>query len=367
MTDPYMEQIERVAKEQDRKESLLSRLPKGWNGKELMTTIFPPTKWSVVNLIPTGAILLSGVFKVGKSWMMLQLADCVSRGKPFLGHETNPGAVLYLALEDGPARIQHRALRMGIVLSETVHVFNSWLPGSDGIDSLSAWLEGTPARLVIIDTLSRWQDDFHGSDIWARDTKRIADLKAIADLHDTTVLIVHHRSKATREDIHQSVAGTNALQGAADGSLILDKKRGENTAKLSIVGRDIPEGEYALEFIPESCTWKALDIDPSELALNTERRAILDAIRELGGTARTSQIAQKYGKSNATVSEILKKLIAQGMIVSPHYGEYAILNNTESTETAESGRETESQVLNTLGTLGTLGSISGEKTELDIF
>jgi len=244
----YFGQLERLACDQDHKESLLSRLPKSWNGQELMTTVFPPMKWSVANLIPTGAILLSGVFKVGKSWMMLQLADCVAHGKPFLGHETNPGAVLYLALEDGPARIQHRASIMGIVLSETVHVFNSWLPGADGLAALDAWLEETPARLVIVDTLSRWQDDFHGSDIWARDTKRIADLKAIADLHDCTVLIVHHRSKASREDIHQSVAGTNALQGAADGSIILDKKRNENTGKLSIIGRDIPESE--LVFCP---------------------------------------------------------------------------------------------------------------------
>ena len=363
--DSFLEQIEPAARKQEFQEKLMAKLPKGWNGRELMTTIFPPTRWAVKGLIPTGAILLSGTFKIGKSWMMLQLTDCVSKGKPFLGHETNPGAVLYLALEDGPARIQRRAGTMGITLAENVHVFNAWLPGNDGLLLLDAWLESHSVRLIIIDTLSRWQDDFHGSDIWMRDTKRIADLKGIADLHDTTVLIVHHRSKAARDDIHQSVAGTNALQGAADGSLILDKKRSENTGKLSILGRDIPEAEIAIEFIPESCMWKAIDIDLSELTLNSERRTIIDTIRELGGRARTHQIALKYGRSDSTVSEILKKLAAAGMIVSTGYGEYGLLNTTESTETTESGLV---PIDSTFGTFGTFGSVAGDsKTEGAIF
>lgn len=362
--DSFLEQIEPAAKKHELQEKLMAKLPKGWNGRELMTTIFPSTRWAVKNLIPTGAILLSGTFKIGKSWMMLQLTDCVSRGKPFLGHETNPGAVLYLALEDGPARIQRRAGTMGITLAENVHVFNAWLPGNDGLLSLDAWLESHPVRLIIIDTLSRWQDDFHGSDIWMRDTKRIADLKGIADLHDTTVLIVHHRSKAARDDIHQSVAGTNALQGAADGSLILDKKRSENTGKLSILGRDIPEAELAIEFIPESCTWKALDIDLSELTLNAERRLIIEMIRELGGKARTHQIAQKCDKSDSAVSLILKKLTASGLIISTGYGEYCLLNTVKSTKSAKSEQDGSST---TLSTSSTSSSISSEcDTELGI-
>lgn len=359
--DSFLEQIGPVAKKYEIQEKLLSQLPKGWKGHELMNTTFPPTRWAVNGLIPTGAILLSGTFKIGKSWMMLQLTDCVSRGKPFLGHETNPGVVLYLALEDGPARIQRRARTMGITLAENVYVFNAWLPGNDGLLSLDAWLDAHPVRLIIIDTLSRWHDDFHGSDIWMRDTKRIADLKGIADLHDTTVLIVHHRSKATRDDIHQSVAGTNALQGAADGSLLLDKKRSENTAKLSILGRDIQEAELALEFMPESCTWKTLDIDLSELTLNSERRLIIDMIRELGGKARTHQIAQKCNKSDSAVSLILKKLTASGLIISTSYGEYCLLNTAKSTESAKSEQNRLGITFSTSSTSSTSSSISSER------
>ncbi len=341
MRDPLIDEIIEADKVNERKKRLLLRIPKAWSGKEIMTTDFPPPRMSVVGLIPTGAVLLSGVFKIGKSWMILQLMNCVSRGEPFLGHVVNQGHVVYIALEDGPGRIKDRAARMGVTLSNDVTVFNSWLPGEDGLASLDAWLEEHPARLVAIDTLSRWQDDFRGSDIWARDTKRIADLKEIADRHECTILIVHHRSKANREDIHQSVAGTNALQGAADASIILEKNRKEMKGKLSVVGRDIAEAELAVEFNPDTCTWRAVDEDPDEVLLTGERQSILDAIRKNGGTATTGTIAQAIGKTDKAVSRLLVKLREDGVIVSVKWGTYSIIDYRKGGRNGGSGRNRE--------------------------
>lgn len=363
MATDLLDKIELEARALDRKKALLARLPKGWTGQEIMMTDFPPVKMSVVGLIPAGAVLLSGVFKIGKSFLVLQLMNCIARGEPFLGHGVAQGRVVYIALEDGPARIKERAARMGIVLPDEVTVFNTWLPGEDGLEALDAWLEKHPSRLVAIDTLSRWQDDFRGSDIWARDTKRIADLKLIADRHECSILIVHHRSKANRDDIHQSVAGTNALQGAADCSIILEKNRKEVMGKLSVVGRDIAEAELAIEFDPATCTWRATGADPDEALLTPERQGILNAIRELGGSANTHQIAEKYGKSNSTVSEILGKLVRAGLIVSVGYGKYSVLT-TESPETAESEQAAQIQTFGTSGTFGIDTAESMEQPEI---
>lgn len=351
MSDNFVKQIAIEAARQEEREKLLKRLPRGWTGNEIMTTSFPPIQWAVNGLIPSGAILLSGMFKVGKSWMMLQLADCVSQGKPFLGHDTNQGKVLYLALEDGPARIKERASKMGISISENVYIFNNWLSGIEGLTVLDAWLEKNRARLVIIDTLSRWQDEFHGSDIWKRDTKRIASLKAIADNHKITILIVHHRSKMSREDIHQSIAGTNALQGAADGSLILDKKRNEHKAKLSILGRDIPESELALEFIQENCTWRELCIDPIEMTLNSEQKDILEAIRDLGGIAKVGDIAKKLEKEQSNISHQVFKLVEKSILGKTGYGKYEIISPDHSIHTNHTQMDIDVTRMNTLNTM----------------
>lgn len=56
----------------------------------------PPrgTDWVVEDLISVGLHLLVGPPKVGKSWLSLLLALCVSAGEPFLGFATAKAGVL---------------------------------------------------------------------------------------------------------------------------------------------------------------------------------------------------------------------------------------------------------------------------------
>lgn len=64
--------------------------------------------WVVEDLMPAGLHLLTGAPKIGKSWLVLDLALAVSAGRPFWGYATRRCGVLYLALEDTLARIQGR-------------------------------------------------------------------------------------------------------------------------------------------------------------------------------------------------------------------------------------------------------------------
>ncbi|MCD7865525.1 MAG: helicase RepA family protein, partial [Clostridiales bacterium] len=71
------------------------------------------------------------------------------------------------------------------------------------------------------------------------------------------VLIVHHTRKMEASDSFDMIFGTNGLLGAADGAIILQKKkRVENIAKMMIVGRDQEDQELSLEFDREHCFWK---------------------------------------------------------------------------------------------------------------
>ena len=44
---------------------------------------------------------------------MLKIAYAVQNGKDFMGHKTEQGDVLYLALEDSKRRIKDRVIKMG--------------------------------------------------------------------------------------------------------------------------------------------------------------------------------------------------------------------------------------------------------------
>ena len=79
---------------------------------ELYDTVYPPRKPIVNDLLYSGTYLFVGAPKVGKSFLMAQLAYHVSMGLPLWGYPVHKGTVLYLALEDDHRRLQGRLYRM---------------------------------------------------------------------------------------------------------------------------------------------------------------------------------------------------------------------------------------------------------------
>ena len=123
--------------------------------EELVNTPLRSQGWVVEDLIGVGVTLLVGSPKVGKSWLVLRLAECVSRGDPLWGFATCGGAVLDLALEDNLPRIQQRLFRLADECSETFHLCVNAPSLADGLlDEIAAFVATHPGtRLVIVDTL----------------------------------------------------------------------------------------------------------------------------------------------------------------------------------------------------------------------
>ena len=72
---------------------------------ELYDHVFPGKPPVVEGLLYPGVYLFVGAPKVGKSFLMAQLAYHVSMGLPLWGYEVRQGTVLYLALEDNYPRL----------------------------------------------------------------------------------------------------------------------------------------------------------------------------------------------------------------------------------------------------------------------
>ena len=70
---------------------------------------FPAPPVGRTGIVCEGVTLFAGPPKVGKSWMALGLGLDITAGRPALGRiDTEPGPVLYPALEDTPRRLQTR-------------------------------------------------------------------------------------------------------------------------------------------------------------------------------------------------------------------------------------------------------------------
>ena len=201
--------------------------------QELYKQPIEPIPWVVEDLLAPGLYFLGGSPKVGKSWLALQLCLAVCRGEPFLGFETKRTEVLYISLEDGPRRLHIRALRLteeapaGLHLCSHAHLIGHGL--EQQLDQMLA--EHPAIKLVIIDTLQKIREATGASPSYSIDYRDASALKAVADRNDICMVVVHHLRKQEDKDPFKQLSGTNGLNGAADGSIVLDRrKRQEGTA-----------------------------------------------------------------------------------------------------------------------------------------
>lgn len=234
--------------------------PRGLKASDLMTKTFKPLIFCVDRILPAGLAIVAGPPKKGKTWIALDFSLAVAAGGPALGAlRTTQGSVLHLAREDGYRRIQSRiSLLMGGQPApkalEVVSLEQEWIGGAQGLAHMTEWAEevGDP-RLVTIDTIAKVEPDMgedrRGGGAYSGNYAMMAQYKKWADLHDCTVLMVHHDNKAKVEagtDPFTRISGTRGITGAADTLMFLDPKQGTNEATLYVTGRDVEEGEYDL-------------------------------------------------------------------------------------------------------------------------
>ena len=268
----------------------------------------PPIRWIVENLIPAGLNILASPPKYGKSWAVLDLGLAVTAGGRFLGYQTNPCEVLYLALEDSERRLKSRMMKLlagknapaGFHFATAAHDMDNGL-----FDELEGFLKAHPKTgLVIIDTLQRVRGTVHGKEgAYAADYREVGGLKAFADRHGIAVLLVHHlRKMADDSDPFNRISGTSGLMGAADTALVLTKeKRGDENATLSIVGRDVESSDTVLRFNKDTCRWENLG-DADWIAQQQARAEY----QESGLVRTVKKLLEQGGEWTGTAQQLLE-------------------------------------------------------------
>ena len=231
----------------------------------LYETIFEAQKPLIEGLINQGIYLFVGSPKIGKSFMMAQIAYHISTGTALWNYKVRKAPVLYFALEDDYARLQQRLYRMfGENSAEDLYLAtDSHKLGSGLEEQIQNFMFKHPATgLIIIDTLKRVRDNERSDYSYGNDYDIVARFKNLADSYKITIIIVHHTRKQTADDKFDMISGTNGLLGAADGALVLTKnKRTDNEAVLEITGRDQQDQRLYLERDIERLIWKLKSVE----------------------------------------------------------------------------------------------------------
>lgn len=262
--------------------------------KELMEKEFPPRVELIEGMLGPGLYILAGAPKIGKSWLVLQIAHHISTGTPLWDRRVSRHAVLYLCLEDTLQRIQSRLLT--ICDGETGDVTFSIEAGilGDGFEKqLIAYLRShADTKVVIVDTLAKVRGAVSSSNVYSSDYAAMNVFKHLADTFKIALILVHHTRKQDAEDAMQKISGTNGLMGCADGAMVLEKPdRSAPQAILTMTGRDFEDQTFRLRQNRETMCWEIADggegvpMAPAEPVL----AAVAALVREEGTWKGTAQ------------------------------------------------------------------------------
>ena len=125
---------------------------------ELFDNVYESRPSIIDGLLYAGAYFLAGAPKIGKSFLVAQIAYHVGTGQPLWGYDVHQGSVLYLALEDDYGRLQGRMSRMfGVGAEGSVFFSVQAKLLSDGLDGQLEYFvrEHPDTKLIVLDTLQK--------------------------------------------------------------------------------------------------------------------------------------------------------------------------------------------------------------------
>lgn len=288
---------------------------------DLMQSDLPPISFIVDDILPqNGLSLLVGDEKIGKSWLILQLAIAISQGKQILGKNTEKQKVLYFALEDGDRRIKDRLEKLqhkGFNITNDLLIVTSISSLQDFEQKI---ITGQPS-FVIIDTLKSFRlktgidNNTKNKLIYDIDYEAGNIILDIAKRFDIHILAVHHTKKQESIDVVKDSIGR--ITTVADAILILKRKRNEIEGKLLITGRDIAEQELELFFEDGIWNYKG---DAQYNSFSDIKKKILEITKD--NPLNYKEIAKALGEKETYVKVTLSRMRKAGLLQKIDKGIY---------------------------------------------
>jgi hypothetical protein len=152
-------------------------------------------EWAIEKLIPKEAItILHGAAGVGKTWVGLKMACCISDGIPFVGLPVSKMNTYYIDFENPLPLLNERAKVLGKSSSFIWHMSNpSMAPPRLDSNEWETYKKLPAPGLLVVDTLraSNFLEENNSRHI----SFLMARLKTLRDKHGFTVVVIHHSRK----------------------------------------------------------------------------------------------------------------------------------------------------------------------------
>lgn len=299
--------------------------------------------WFFEEILPAGAFLIVGRPKVGKSWLLFQLAIAAASCQDFLGFAPlGRFGVLYISAEDDVARIQSRFNRFQQTPPQGLRVMvrdDLMKRAAESETTFSQWLDAyltrfTDVKFVFVDTETTcrhvWDGENGGSkerSITRKDYAEVREFDSIALKHKAFIGLVNHTGKRKNGvwfDIHELINRTNTALAGASGSIVLADPPGHDPMDtesrirvLGIRGRDISGDHLIAVEQTESGAFESRGVWTS-FQLTAVQEQLCEALVEInedapGAWITTKDLAQWVNKTAGAVKRAISRMQKAGV------------------------------------------------------
>jgi hypothetical protein len=286
------------------------------------------------HLPATGAVLLVGAAKSGKTILAVQMAIAVASGASLYGKYPvlARGAVLLVEQDDPAGLSSVKAILQRSSVSTTGIPFHLATDSPPFGSAFITWLQGhiteLSLRLVVLDSYTALRGPRpKGVDIVKAEQGDLRQLDALAKRTRCVIVVITHCSKGSAGlDWSEKAAGTFAISAATESQIHvsrfaeLDNAAAERLVRIR--GRHSEDLELLLRFRKENLDYAivldggAAEFYPTLLQLHSSFG------RESFGPKRLSQ---ETGCSRATAHRLIDRLSQAGALQKRSHGEYFLV------------------------------------------
>ena len=305
-------------------------LPPPETATALLAADIPAPLHLFEGLLHEGMLLLGGKSKRGKSWLMFDLALSLAVGRSAFQHFACPAPqpVLYLALEDGRARLQGRLrlIQPNLQQADNLHLRYTFPPLSEGgVEALAAEIQRYHYGLVVIDVLAKLETAGKGTGEkgYHEVYEMFAPLQKLRNEQPFCLAMLTHLRKQEAEDSFDSLHGSVAYQGAQDVLWVLERKPKDEFAFLHIRDKDAEDKTIALRFFGGH--WEYIG-EGEEYEVSRDQRKVVKVLAEEKREMTIQEIMkavdfpeQKY----AYARKLLMTMVKDDLIHRTRQGRYS--------------------------------------------
>jgi AAA domain-containing protein len=297
---------------------------------ELLAADIPPPVTLFAGLLHEGMLLFAGKSKRGKSWLIFDLAISLAVGRAAFGHFACPvpRPVLYLALEDGRARLQGRVkqIQPNLTRADNFHLRYQFPPLADGgIEALGELMDRYHYGLIIIDVLAKLEKvgTSTGQKSYLEVYEMFSPLQEMMKQQHLCLCMLTHLRKMEAEDSFDNIMGSTGYGGVQDVLWVMERKPKDDLAFLNIRDKDADEKTVAVKF--HDGHWEYVG-EGDEYTVARDQRKILEVLAQENREMGIEEIRKacswpdtQYGYTR----KLLITMVKEDMIHHSSYGKYS--------------------------------------------